>query len=175
MSFLRNYLLRSSEQLNYIRDVDSSEDRIFTLNTGKCPLMTLCSVETESRCNQLRLSTGNTLWEFVICVGTLESWACRRLEYPKSPGGLMRQNWSNWSNWRIDAANLIKLEQLGQQFKPKCRYVYTTSWMGLRWPVPSMSPRAPCECQNDQSNNWPFVITVFTHTPAPQGKLFYET
>ena len=118
MSFLRNYLLRSSEQLSYIRHVDSSEDRIFTLNTGKCPLMTLCSVETESRCNQLRLSTGNTLWEFVICVGTLESWACRRLEYPKSPGGLMQQNWSNWSNWRIDAAKLIKLEQLGQQFKP---------------------------------------------------------
>ena len=171
MSFLRNYLLHSGEQLSYIRDVDSSEDRIFTLDMGKCPLMTSCSVETESRCNQLRLSTGNTPWEFVICVGTLESWACR-LEYPKSPGGLMQQN---WSNWRIDAAKLIKLEQFGQQFKPKCRYVYTTSWMGLRWPVPSMCPRAPCEYQNDQSNNWPFVITVFKHTPAPQGKLFYET
>ena len=25
-----------------------------------------------------------------------------------------------------------------------CRYVCTTSWMGLRWPVPSMCPRAPC-------------------------------
>ena len=117
----------------------------------------------------------HTLWEFVICVGTLESWACRRLEYPKSPGGLLQQNWSNWSNWRIDAAKLIKLEHLGQQFKPKCRYVCTTSWiwMGLRWPVPSMSPRAPCECQNDQSNNWPFVITVFTHThTGPSGQTF---
>ena len=80
-------------------------------------------------------SKKNTLWEFVLCVGTLESWACRRLEYPKSPGGLMQQNWSNWSNWRIDATKLIKLEQLGQQFKPKCRYVCTTSWMGLRWPA----------------------------------------
>ena len=83
----------------------------------------------------------------------------------------MQQNWSNWSNWRIDAATLIKLEQLGQQFKPKCRYVCTTSWMGLRWPVPSMSPRAPCECQNDQSNNWPFVIACYngfhTHTHRP--------
>ena len=98
MSFLRNYLLRSSEQLSYIRHVDSSEDRIFTLNTGKCPLMTLCSVETESRCNQLRLRTGNTLWEFVICVGTLESWTCRRLECPKSPGGFMQQNWSKWNS-----------------------------------------------------------------------------
>ena len=114
----------------------------------------------------------HTLWEFVICVGTLESWACRRLEYPKSPGGLMQQNWSNWSNWRIDAAKLIKLEQLCQQFKPKCRYVCTTSWMGLRWPVPSMSPRAPCECQNDQSNNWPFVIMVFTHTHRPLRENF---
>ena len=73
----------------------------------------------------------HTLWEFVICVGTLESWACRRLEYPKSPGGLLQQNWSNWSNWRIDAAKLIKLEQFGQQFKPKCRYVCTTSWIWI--------------------------------------------
>ena len=73
MSFLGNYLLRSGGQLSYIRDVDSFEDRIFALDTGKYPLMTLCSVETESRCNQLRLSTGNTLREFVICVGTLES------------------------------------------------------------------------------------------------------
>ena len=67
VSFLRNYLLRSSEQLSYIRDVDSSEDRIFTLDTGKCPLMTLCSVETESRCNQLRLSTRRTVGICDLC------------------------------------------------------------------------------------------------------------
>ena len=59
---------------------------------------------------------------------------------------------------------MIKLEQFGQQFKPKCRYVYTTSWMGLRWPVPSMCLRAPCECRNDQSNNC--LLKRFTHTHA---------
>ena len=39
MSLLRNYLLRSGEQLDYIRNVDSSEDWIFNLHSwyGKMP------------------------------------------------------------------------------------------------------------------------------------------
>ena len=32
-----------------------------------------------------------------------------------------------------------------------CRYVFTTSWMGLRWPVPSMCPRAPCSINDSET------------------------
>ena len=45
------------------------------------------------------------------------------------------------------------------------RYVFTTAWMGLRWPMPSKCPWAPCsdKSQPNKSKRIPMIPRV-THT-----------
>ena len=52
------------------------------------------------------------------------------------------------------------------------RYVFTTAWMGLRWPMPSKCPWAPCLKQNKtiQRNPCDYKGHTHTHTRLPEGR-----
>jgi len=54
------------------------------------------------------------------------------------------------------------------------RYVFTTAWMGLRWPMPSKCPWAPCfdmklKGKPNKSKRIPMIPRV-THTRLPEGR-----
>ena len=94
-----------------------------------------------------------------------------------------RPDCDNSAENRIDLPVLgLAGRHFGNGKLENCRYVYcTTSWMGLRWPVPSMCPRAPCihstkflltqktKAQNKTERSFTSVQMVHTHASLPRG------
>ena len=52
------------------------------------------------------------------------------------------------------------VSRIPSRFK-NCRYICTATWMGLRWPMPSKCPWAPC---NKQSTSFTSIEMFHTHT-----------
>ena len=105
---------------------------------------------------------------------------------PKGPGGLQKEVGPNaqveveTTGWRrpltsADALALYKRKKGGHQLRltmrpgAPSRYVFTTAWMGLRWPMPSKCPWAPCYEKLSKSRRIPMTPRV-THTRLPEGR-----
>ena len=59
------------------------------------------------------------------------------------------------------------VSHIPSRFK-NCRYICTATWMGLRWPMPSKCPWAPC---NKQSTSFTSIEMFHTHTGRQADKL----
>ena len=85
------------------------------------------------------------------------------------------------TSWRASLRSslaLYKRKKGGHQLRlimrpgAPSRYVFTTAWMGLRWPMPSKCPWAPCSDKKptEQIQKDPYDSKGYTHTqPRPVG------
>ena len=87
------------------------------------------------RCRQLNPNR-HTLWEFVICVEAVESWACRHLDCPKSPG------W--WKHQKLNDNSLSNsFNQLRRYVRKASPSDITDTHRRLRWCQSNVYPSHP--------------------------------